>query len=170
MLITLSRRVAICQSVAEVQLTGVTPLGAVSHRFNFFIIPSKTGKALFISKRNYRNMTHCHITLTPLTYVIFLKANCSVISYHNRLAICEVFTTYSRCQCSAKCQSVNVFYSHSGKFAFYNALIKSTTCILLYLWLLDLSHKCIVIKRVSIKSAITYKITLTLSPVHIAIV
>ena len=30
MLITLSRRVAICQSVAEVQLTGVAPLGAVS--------------------------------------------------------------------------------------------------------------------------------------------
>ena len=30
MLITLSRRTAICQSVAEVQLTGVFPLGAVS--------------------------------------------------------------------------------------------------------------------------------------------
>ena len=36
MLITLSRRTAICQSVAEVQLTGVAPLVAVSHRFNFF--------------------------------------------------------------------------------------------------------------------------------------
>ena len=36
MLIRLSRRAAICQSVAEVQLTGVAPLGAVSHRFNFF--------------------------------------------------------------------------------------------------------------------------------------
>ena len=35
MLITLSRRAAICQSVAEVYLTGVTPMGAVSHRFNF---------------------------------------------------------------------------------------------------------------------------------------
>ena len=35
MLITLSRRTAICQSVAEVQLTGVAPFGAVSHRFNF---------------------------------------------------------------------------------------------------------------------------------------
>ena len=30
MLITLSRRTAICQSVAEVLLTGVAPLGAVS--------------------------------------------------------------------------------------------------------------------------------------------
>ena len=38
MLITLSRRNAICQSVAKVQLTGVAPLGAVSHRFNFFKI------------------------------------------------------------------------------------------------------------------------------------
>ena len=38
MLITLSRRTAICQSVAEVELTGVTPLRAVSHRFNFIII------------------------------------------------------------------------------------------------------------------------------------
>ena len=36
MLITLSRRSAICQSVAEVYLTGVASLGAVSHRFNFF--------------------------------------------------------------------------------------------------------------------------------------
>ena len=33
MLITLSRRTAICQSVAEVLLTGVAPLGAVSHIF-----------------------------------------------------------------------------------------------------------------------------------------
>ena len=32
MLITLSRRTTICQSVAEVQLTVVAPLGAVSHR------------------------------------------------------------------------------------------------------------------------------------------
>ena len=36
MLITLSHHAAICQSVAEVQLTSVAPLGAVSHRFNFF--------------------------------------------------------------------------------------------------------------------------------------
>ena len=36
MLITLSRRTVICQSDAEVQLTGVAPLGAGSHRFNFF--------------------------------------------------------------------------------------------------------------------------------------
>ena len=28
---------AICQSVAGVQLTGLAPLGAVSHRFNFLI-------------------------------------------------------------------------------------------------------------------------------------
>ena len=34
MLITLSRRTAICYSVAEVQLTGVAPIGAVSHRFD----------------------------------------------------------------------------------------------------------------------------------------
>ena len=37
MLITLSRRAAICQSDAEVQLTGVVPLGAVSHRFNLIV-------------------------------------------------------------------------------------------------------------------------------------
>ena len=35
MLITLSRRTAICQSVSEVSLTGVAPLGAERHRFNF---------------------------------------------------------------------------------------------------------------------------------------
>ena len=33
MLVTLSRCSAICQSVAEVLLTGVVSLGAVSHRF-----------------------------------------------------------------------------------------------------------------------------------------
>ena len=38
MLITLSRRTAICQSVSEVQLTGVTAFGAVSHRFNILSI------------------------------------------------------------------------------------------------------------------------------------
>ena len=36
MLIILSRRTAICQLVAELYLTGVTPLGAVSHKFFFF--------------------------------------------------------------------------------------------------------------------------------------
>ena len=38
MTITLSCRIAICQSVAEVQLTGVASLGAVSHRFNLISI------------------------------------------------------------------------------------------------------------------------------------
>jgi hypothetical protein len=41
MLITLSYRTAICQSVAEVKLTGVGPFGAVSHRFNFISFYSK---------------------------------------------------------------------------------------------------------------------------------
>ena len=47
MLITLSRRTAICQSVVEVQLTGVAPLGAVSQIFNFFkqsILHQETSK------------------------------------------------------------------------------------------------------------------------------
>ena len=51
MVITLSRRTSICQSVAEVYLTGVTPLGAVSHRFNlllfyFNLIPRKLVKLI----------------------------------------------------------------------------------------------------------------------------
>ena len=33
MLIILFRRAAICQSVEEVYMTGVAPLGAVKHRF-----------------------------------------------------------------------------------------------------------------------------------------
>ena len=37
MLITLSRRTAICQSVAEGKLTGVAPLGAVSNKFNLIL-------------------------------------------------------------------------------------------------------------------------------------
>ena len=35
MLITSSHRAAICNLVADVQLTGVAGLAAVSHRFNF---------------------------------------------------------------------------------------------------------------------------------------
>ena len=35
MLITLSRRTTICQSVAEVQLTGVAPLGTVKPQICF---------------------------------------------------------------------------------------------------------------------------------------
>ena len=38
MLITLSRRTPIYQSVEEVSLTGVAPMGAVSHRFIIIII------------------------------------------------------------------------------------------------------------------------------------
>ena len=37
MLTTLPRRAALCQSVAEVELTGVAPLGAVSQRCIFFL-------------------------------------------------------------------------------------------------------------------------------------
>ena len=36
MIITLPRRTSICQSVAEVLLTGVAPLEAVNHRFDLF--------------------------------------------------------------------------------------------------------------------------------------
>ena len=41
MQITLSRSTTICQSVAEVLLTDVAPLGAVSHRFIFFSLMNK---------------------------------------------------------------------------------------------------------------------------------
>ena len=38
MLITLSRRAAICLSVVEILLIDLAPLGAVNHKFNFIII------------------------------------------------------------------------------------------------------------------------------------
>ena len=38
MLITLSHRATIFQSVAEAWLTGMAPLGAVNHRFNLILI------------------------------------------------------------------------------------------------------------------------------------
>ena len=41
MLITLSHHTDICQSVAEVWLTDVAPMGAVSHRFNLTLIECK---------------------------------------------------------------------------------------------------------------------------------
>ena len=37
-MLIISRRTAICQPVAEVSLTGVAPLGAVSHRINFILL------------------------------------------------------------------------------------------------------------------------------------
>ena len=40
MLVILSRRTVTCQSVAEVYLTGVTPLRAVSHIFIYYIFYS----------------------------------------------------------------------------------------------------------------------------------
>ena len=49
MLITISLRTVICQSVAEVKLTGVAPMGAVSHTFNFNLIlikKTKTNQAI----------------------------------------------------------------------------------------------------------------------------
>jgi hypothetical protein len=39
MLITLSCHTAICQSFAEVYLTDVAPLGPVSHRLVFYLLP-----------------------------------------------------------------------------------------------------------------------------------
>ena len=54
MLITLSRRAAICQSVEGVQLTGVAPLGAVSHRFNFFL--SFLYLLLFMESKRFGNL------------------------------------------------------------------------------------------------------------------
>ena len=52
MLITLSRRTTICQSFAEVQLTCVAPLGAVSHRFNFLIIRHCDGLDVTVNKNS----------------------------------------------------------------------------------------------------------------------
>ena len=45
MLIT-SRRTVFCQSVAEVYLTGVTPLEAISHRFNSFNLNLQENRGL----------------------------------------------------------------------------------------------------------------------------
>ena len=44
MLIALSGRAAICQSVAEVQLTGLAPLGAVSHRLALLTLLARQEK------------------------------------------------------------------------------------------------------------------------------
>ena len=62
MLITLSRRTANFQSVAENYLTGVTPLGAVSHRFiflmNFYIIKFNFGAEKSVNdERNIPKMS-----------------------------------------------------------------------------------------------------------------
>ena len=51
MLIT-SLRAAICQSVSGVYLTGVAPLGAVSHRFN--LICPKKKLFMFLAEYNPR--------------------------------------------------------------------------------------------------------------------
>ena len=53
MLITLSHLTGICQSAAEVWLTGVAPLGTVNHRFNFLFILTTTLSG-HTSPRNFR--------------------------------------------------------------------------------------------------------------------
>ena len=55
MLITLSRRAVICQSVAEVQLTGVARLETVIHTFNLILIRAKLLQAM----RTYRHVEKC---------------------------------------------------------------------------------------------------------------
>ena len=57
MLITLSRRSAICQSISEVKLTGVAPMGTVSHRLIFKFV---------INLRNELVLIYLGITLKNL--------------------------------------------------------------------------------------------------------
>ena len=86
MLITLSCRTAICQSVTEVSLTGVATLGAVSHIFNCFNQISNNNN---IEKKeistNVETKMHKTVCLSTLLYrseiwVMFVTHKDRVIS------------------------------------------------------------------------------------------
>ena len=75
MLITLSRRTAISQSVAEVYLTGVALLRTVSHRFNIFNTCMDIGLAVNAQTTNFMElprhsgmMANEHLTLCSNAY------------------------------------------------------------------------------------------------------
>ena len=75
MLIT-SRRAAICQSVAEVYLTGVAPLGAVSHRLNFnFCMNIVNGRNCLLSDiaKVYMRYSKNNLPLTAYTHSYFKR-------------------------------------------------------------------------------------------------
>ena len=55
----ISRRISICQSVAEVYLTGMIPLGAIRNRFNFFRCIDKGFCFLDSVAKNKQNL-HIH--------------------------------------------------------------------------------------------------------------
>ena len=80
MLITLSRRVSICQSVAEVQLTGVASLGAVGHRFNFLKSYSSYSQVSFVllNHPKHHNWYHSPYRVkTFLTNVVYSFLPCA---------------------------------------------------------------------------------------------
>ena len=74
MLITLYRRTAICQSVSEVYLTGVAPLGAVSHRFNLIFL-KLLYKAFFITLLLGTYKPMCRSGLTSIWITDTLRAS-----------------------------------------------------------------------------------------------
>ena len=87
MLITLSHRTAICLSASEVSLTGVTPLGAVSHRFNFFVViavNSLTLKRDIVPVKSLpANYFVCHgIYLIPLPFPVFYFFSSRFVQCH----------------------------------------------------------------------------------------
>ena len=88
MLITLSRRAAICHSFAEVQLTGVAPLGAVSHRFNFyFFFIINIHFILFFSKLE-------HLTyLFKMSIFIDISSDQIFVEFPCFNYICDVLST-----------------------------------------------------------------------------
>ena len=69
MLITLSRRAAICHSVVEVELTGVTRLGTLSHRFT----PGIFGKP---HNKNFRSHGLAHHVNSRLSISLLEGSPC----------------------------------------------------------------------------------------------
>jgi hypothetical protein len=98
MIITLSSCTSLCQSVAEVSLSGVAPLGAISHRFNLII--TKVSKLDYCHGISYRR---CLISLEEWAFVMLLKKICMFLSCRPFVVI----TTFSTGLVGVEVTSVN---------------------------------------------------------------
>ena len=116
MLITLFRRTVICQSVAEVQLTGVAPLGAVSHRFKFnFLNLYCVQELAFRADCLAQQCLHCLLIKRSRVLIPALSCDFSIVgddltSCTDRAILCFNFL----CPFSALCYIRRMFLQSIG--------------------------------------------------------
>ena len=128
MLITLSCRVGICQSVAEVQLTDVPLLGALNHRFNFLNF-DLTFQCLTLSCDQQRPFS----SITPNTFLTVYFFHYFQNSILPTLFFCLPFLKWSSLNTRLGNISILIRCMRPCQFTFFVPLYY-ITCILVCLW------------------------------------